>query len=189
MNDLRTYDKYRPEIHTGDCILWAAQTMLGKAIRFVTKADVNHAAIVVRLDEYQGMQDRIFVLEALGPGMMLNLLSRDLLNYKGRAYWCHLIPALDPLRPLIAGCALEDVGKPYDVKGMLGNLFHRASLGDKTMFCSEYWFEEIWKAAFQYQNTAIKDLIGNASATTGGKAPVPGDIEKMGLTLPRVQIL
>jgi hypothetical protein len=51
------------------------------------------------------------------------------------------------------------------------------------MFCSEYWFEEVLQAANVITDQTVKGLVSGAFQKMKGQAPVPGEIEGLGLTL------
>ena len=87
MKELKTYLKYRNQLQTGDCILWQSKSIIGWLIRRFSKANVNHASLVISMEQYEGLINRRFLLEALGPGIVLRLLSRRLMKFSGKVWW------------------------------------------------------------------------------------------------------
>lgn len=133
------YDELRPEIKTGDCLLWANNTALGWLIRKFSHAPVNHASLIIRL-ELQGLKDRVWQLEALARGIEFHLVSRSLRNYGGRVYWLKLHDKYNPIRPGIAAWALPLEGTPYDYRSLFRNAVSRVNADARKFFCSEYLY-------------------------------------------------
>ncbi len=140
------YRKYRPYMRTGDCILWTSHSVLGWLIRKFSNSPFNHASLVICLEEYRGLTDRIFHLEALEGGIEFNLLSQRLLNHRGSALWLPLKPSFDLLRPKIGAWAFEQVGTPYDYGSLFKQILGRVSAEATKLFCSEYCYLA-WKNA------------------------------------------
>lgn len=175
-NDLSVYLKVRDEIGTGDLIEWHSKSIIGWAIRMITRNDVNHSSLALKLDYFEGLKDRRFVLEALEHGITLNLLSRRLEKFNGKVYWYKLKAENEGKRGMIASWALEQVGKKYDYKSLFLQLLFRVSANARKFFCSEY-------AYMAYRAAGM--LIGMVS-----KAPRPGEFMKFGLhEKERVQLL
>ena len=170
--DLTAYLAIRPEINTGDLLEWGSSTIIGKAIRFVTRKDVNHDSLALRFDRFDGLLNRRFCLEALEHGIELNLLSRRLENFKGQVYWYKLKPEYNNKRSAIAGWALKQVGVKYDYGSLFKNLLGRVSTDARRFFCSEYYFMAL-------------EAVGILKAD---KAPRPGEFKAFGIHEPRVQI-
>lgn len=157
------YQKYRPVMQSGDCLLWASKGIIGALIRFFSRAKVNHASLVLRMNEWEGLKDRVFLLEALEGGIELRLLSDRLREYHGEVYWIPLRSEYDHLRGGIITWALGKVGTPYDFHSLFKNILGRVSAEATRLFCSEYVFLA-WK---------------EAGLPVSGKAPRPGDIPEM----------
>jgi Permuted papain-like amidase enzyme, YaeF/YiiX, C92 family len=136
-NDLTTYNFLAPQMNTGDLIEWRSNSAIGSAIRFFTKKDVNHSSLVVRLP-YEGCSRR-FVVEAIGSGLEFRLLSNQLENYHGSAWWYNL--KNEPKKPLakMGEWALTEVSKgiKYDFADLIKQAFGRVSLDAQRWFCSE----------------------------------------------------
>jgi hypothetical protein len=143
---MRLYQKYRPYMRTGDCVLWSSASVVGWLIRKIGGAPVNHASLVLRFEEYRGFTDRLFHLEALARGIEFNLLSSRLRGHKGYALWLPLKPKFDHLRPRIGAWALEQVGTPYDYGSLFKQAVSRVSAEASKLFCSEYCYLA-WKNA------------------------------------------
>jgi len=136
-----TYGQIRPFIQTGSCILWRGNSVVSKLIRW--KSDITYASLCVRLDKYKGLEGRVFLVEALGSGLQLRLLSERLKGYDGNAYFLNMDIPVD-CQPKLREFALVACGKniPYDYGGLFANVFGYVSLDIKAYFCSEF----IWKA-------------------------------------------
>lgn len=167
-NDLHIYHLYRDQMKTGDLLLWRAHSLLGAAIRLFSKADVNHASLVMQFEQYEGAEKRRFTTEALSHGIVLNLLSKQLENYDGQVFWYPLDEPEPEYRQYIGIKALEYIGVPYDYQSLFRNAFGRVSADARRLFCSEYCF-----LCYGLQ----------------GQAPTPGDMPYLGLFKEPVRIL
>ena len=179
------YLQYRPIIKNGDVLEWKSETLLGKAIRTVTRNDVNHASQVITFDNfYEGEVLRLYTLEALSHGIELNLISRRLEKFKGEIYWLQLKDEFQEKRPELARRGLERIGIPYDYNSLkkifikyfwfgTGNI--RSSLD--RLYCSEYTFRNGKDSGFP-----IVDKFKL------GKIPVPGEMFDTGWYKTRIKI-
>jgi hypothetical protein len=159
------YITYRGMMLTGDLLLWRSHSVIGWLIRLFSKAPVNHASLVLRLN-YEGLRDRRFVLEALESGIVLRLLSERLSDYKGEVHWYPLRRKFNRRRPLIRNYALIKVGTPYDFGSLFKQLITRVPSDSKKFFCSEYCF-------MAYRAAGLP--------VVSEKAPRPGDLPSLGI--------
>lgn len=174
MNDkLKMYMTVRHVMKTGDCILWQSRSIVGWLIRRFSGANVNHASLVISLSEYGNLIDRRFLLEALEPGIVLKLMSRRLMKFKGKVWWYPLKDEYDDNRDRVGEWALLQVGVPYDYKSLFKQTVGRVLADMKELFCSEYCFIGWIKSGIKLK----------------GKAPRPGDIPKLGLFKKPIRIL
>ena len=160
------YIVYRNLMQTGDLLLWRSHTVIGWLIRLFSKATVNHASLVLRLDLYEEFRDRRFILEALEPGIVLRLLSERLSNYKGEVYWYPLLECYDEHRPRIRNWSLVQVGTPYDYGSLFQQIVQRVPTNPSRFFCSEYCF-------MAYEAAGLPVI--------SEKAPRPGDMPGLGI--------
>ncbi len=159
MLNLKVYEIARDLTKTGDLVQWHSDSLLGAGIRLRKGGVINHTSIIIRLAEYEGKDRRVFTLEALEHGVVLNLLSRRLADYDGDAYLLRLKDKFDPLRGDMGERALACVGIPYDYLGIIKECFGNAQMGLDQLFCSE---------------TAWYALTGK----TTGEAPDPNEIQE-----------
>ena len=138
MNDLTSYYSIRPDTNTGDLIEWQSKTFIGWAIRKVTGRVVNHTSLIVRFQLEGDESKRRYVLEAVGGGIHLHLLSKRLREHNGKAWWLPLDDKYNDRRGDILNYALNKVGTKYDYKSVIKQLFCRVSIGATRFFCSEY---------------------------------------------------
>ena len=171
---LKMYLTCRHILRTGDCILWQSNSIVGWLIRRFSKANVNHASLVISLSEYGNLIDRRFLLEALGPGIVLRLLSRRLMKFSGKVWWYPLKDEYNSHRNKIGEWALLQVGVEYDYKSLFKQMIGRVSADVKEFFCSEYCFIG-WKKS----GISLKGKV----------APRPGDIPKLGIFKKPIRIL
>ena len=160
MGDLTLYNQHKQDMMTGDLLLWRANSLLGLAIRHFSKADVNHASLVMHFAQYEGDAHRRFTTEALSKGIILNLLSKQLEQYDGKVWWYRLKSDWESRRAMIGTSAMRYIGTPYDYKSLFKNAFGRVSANARELFCSEYCF---------------------LCYGLNGVAPTPGDMPKLGI--------
>jgi hypothetical protein len=138
-NDLEIYALVRPEMKTGDLLLWSSNSLIGAAIRWFSKSTVSHASLIIPLS---GMDvPRMFTTEALEDGIVPNFLSHRLRVYDGECYWYPLKDEWDDARAMIEYRAFQYIGVPYDYLGVLKNAFGKVSMEGRKLFCSEYVYK------------------------------------------------
>lgn len=165
MGDLTLYNQHRKWMKTGDMLLWANQTPLGMTIRHFSKADVNHASNIAVLKGYD--EPRIFTVEALEKGVVVNYLSSVLADYNGEVWWYPLNDTwdFDEFRAYVERNMFRHVGTPYDYVSLLRNAVRHVQADDRRLFCSEAVFLE-------YGFTGIAPTPGEMPALGIHKAPV-----------------
>jgi hypothetical protein len=169
MNDLTIYNSVKDRMKTGDLLQWRCNSLIGAAIRWRTKSEVNHSSLVIRLDDYKGKEDRRCTTEAMGKGVVLSLLSRRLGELDGSCWWYPLADSwTDDLRKQVGEWALEKIGLPYDFGSIARQIIGKVSADARELFCSEYCF---------------------MAYGLSGTAPDPGDMPGLGIFGERVKIL
>ncbi len=207
MSDLTLYNAVRDQIQTGDWIGWKTPKLLGFGIRFWQrfwyglKEPINHVAIVKK--QQMGGQERVFILESMGHGLQLRLLSERLFDAKGEAYLYKLKPLYDPMRPTIGLCIdaridrLEEIDDEYDLKGCLANWRQRAPKNGSDYYCSEMAYIIHEEACGKYYELCqgrgpakaiMRDLLA-ANKYLCGASPMPGDTPKLGFFEEKGRIL
>lgn len=174
MEQPKTYDEIRPSLRTGDCVLWQSRGVVPWIIQRWT--DYSHAALIIRLDEYCGLKDRVFLVEAVSRGLTLTLLSERLPRPgRGRAFLFQPETLHEYSQNAIRADALTATaqGIGYDFKGLFANLFGRVSLNARRYFCSELVWAKWHKAGvFRYGNLTE----AGQSGLDRNRAPRPGDL-------------
>jgi hypothetical protein len=182
MSKLELYEAERPLIATADIVNWQMDSLFGRFIRLFTED--SHTSTVCRLDEWHGMKDRIFIVEATTK-TQLSLLSRRLQKAHGTAYLLRLQRRWNPVRPYIAGWVCEQVGTPYDVGGLCRNLFGRVSIDMKHYFCSSLAYVALLEGAKRYEAERgplpqeLKYDLRESTSRLKGKVPRPGDFRNL----------
>jgi len=192
--DLSLYFAVRSGIRTGDPVQFSSSTLVGLAIRWWTKSDVNHTAMAIRFRDFEEKIDRVFIIEAMEHGLQLRSLSERLSAHKGKAWWLPLRDEFDnDLRRAIGACALGYLGKgvKYDYQGcILGNLINRAKKDDTKLFCSEALYRYIEDAVLGAEGYEdLKRAVLDANRYLEGEAPTPADIPRLGLSKDGIGIL
>ena len=171
--EAKTYLQLREDIRSGDCILWQSKGLVPWLIMRWT--EYSHASLVVRFQEAAGLQDRIYMIEALSSGLTFTLLSERVQQMKGKAFLFQPHCLWQNSQEVLRHDALNALAKgiKYDYKGLFGNLFGRVNNNAKRYFCSEVvWVK--WGKAGVLGNGNLTDA--GAAALERNKAPRPGDI-------------
>lgn len=174
-NNDQPYIQVRERIRTGDAILWRSHGWMPSLIRLWS--DYTHSSLVVRLDEYEGLHDRVFLVEALPRGLTLTLLSKRLAETEGGAWLFQPEGLGEPQIDKLRVSALVNVALQvrYDFKGLLENMLGRVSMDARRYFCSEHVWHE-WNQAGVLTPAVLTDIGARQHAE--GKAPRPGDIPR-----------
>jgi hypothetical protein len=164
---LDMYNAVKDRMKTGDILLWQSDSLLGSAIRWRTKSDVNHASMIIRMSEWEGLERRRFHTEAMERGVYPNLLSNRLEGCKGKVWWLPLKDSWDNKRQLIGERLTDCWGKKYDYKSLLWQAIGKVSIDTQQLFCSE--------------------VIDYALGFTG-QAHNPGELEGLGINSDKILI-
>ena len=103
-----TYRDSRPQILNGDVLLFEGKNLASRLIRWATRSRYSHAGIAV------WWNDRLMVMEAVGKGVSISPLSRNVRHYHGHVHWYtakHPIP--ENKRIAMVRFAQEELGKEY----------------------------------------------------------------------------
>lgn len=146
---LELYEAVRDDMKSGDMLAWHSNSLIGAGIRWRTvpskiskdsPLSVNHTSTILRLKEYEGLERRVFITEALEHGTVLNLLSKRLSEFKGYVYWYPLKRSWDAERQAIGERLLQYIGIKYDYKSIGEQILGSVSVDMKKLFCSEYHY-------------------------------------------------
>lgn len=175
---LDIYYKVRPKMGSGDLMEFASHSFIGSAIRFFTKQDVNHTAIMWHVDQFKSVRDRKFIMEALNDGIELNLISCRLKDYEGEVYWYPLKEEYHQYRDEVASICLLAEGRTdeirYDFRSLVRQMWTKVSVDvEKHSFCSEF-------AQWVLQQAGILQELESALR--------PGEFNQLGIYHPRIKI-
>lgn len=131
------YDAIKEQMKTGDCLLFSSFSPIASGIKMFTNSRWSHAALVIRLAEYEGEERHRFYVEATAPYVKLTRLSAKMEDYTGVIAWLPLPDYMDDLRVLMGHAMLELLDKKYDYKSVLMQAFGRVSADANAFFCSE----------------------------------------------------
>jgi hypothetical protein len=155
-----TYSELRPLLITGAIVLWKSPGIIPWLIR--QWSEYSHASLIVRLDDYVELKDRVWLVEALAQGISLGILSKELEGYKGEAFV--LIPELNiHQQSIIRQFALNECGErvDYDFFGLFANVFGRISFDVRKYICSEFCYQA---------------MVECGQCPVMNQAPRPGDL-------------
>lgn len=173
MANLELYMRYRSHMQTGDLLLWKSHTLLGWMIRLFSRGEVNHAGLVLKLEEFAHLKERRWTLEALEPGIVLHLISNRLAKFDGEVWWYPLKDEFYEHRANLGEWAIAMVGTPYDYGSLFKNALGRVSVNANRLFCSEYAY------------MAYKE---NGLPVYQKKAPRPADMPGLGIFKDKVKL-
>ncbi len=136
------YKDIRSNIKNGDILMYQGTGKVSSLIRFLTHSKYSHAGIAV------WWNTRLMVMEAVGKGVILTPLSRNINHYHGDVEWFEYngeISEEDRLKMIVRG--QEELGKSYATWKVVWfglKIFLKLKLkkkdSDKSdrLFCSEY---------------------------------------------------
>ena len=133
---LAEYPRMRDTLCTGDVVTFDSDDPLGIAIRFFAGPG-THTAMVARFSD---IPERVFLLQALAPGIVPVLMSKQISGYNGRVYVTR--PPSSPeqqLSMLRRGMAMVGNQVRYDYWALLMNAIHRVPMKlDEHSYCTEF---------------------------------------------------
>lgn len=135
------YSDVRSDIKDGDILMYKGKGFVSWVVKTVTRSAYSHAGVAVWWNR------RLMVIEAVGEGVVIAPLSRNVAEYHGEVEWYNYFKDIDQdQRDKMILYAQKELGKKYDMKGVIG-------LGIKTLlrikpditkkkpnqlFCSQY---------------------------------------------------
>lgn len=165
------YYAFRNQINDGDVLLYKGTSLLSKIICFFTKSEYSHAGIAV------WWNNRLMVLEAVGKGVILTPMSKNLKHYKGTVHWFTSKKNISYTKRLnMVRFAQQELGKEYSkwrlvVLGYMLILRKSRDERDKfreenTLVCSHYVAQ-----IYNYGGEDLKEGVSDAFT-------LPDDISK-----------
>ncbi|RMG10831.1 MAG: hypothetical protein D6728_09905 [Cyanobacteria bacterium J055] len=108
-SSLEPYERYRPQIKTGDVIAFSGNEGLSKLIRWATGSMFSHVGIVLNSNLSGELGGSVLIVEStvetrvrdatnsdVIKGVQLHWLSKRILMYDGGVWW---VPLKQPLQP------------------------------------------------------------------------------------------
>jgi hypothetical protein len=141
------YDTCKELMKTGDCLLFSSYSPIAAGIKMFTNSQWSHAALVIRLSEYEGEERHRFYIEATSPKVKLTRLTGKMLDYTGVIAWLPLPEMYDPFRQQLGYTMLQLLDKKYDYKSVLKQIFKKVSEDADAFFCSEMC-GYVWNRSF-----------------------------------------
>jgi hypothetical protein len=137
------YGLNRSEIKDGDVLLYRGRSLASRIIQIVTGSTYSHAGLAAWWD------DRLMVLEAVGKGVVVTPISRNIRSYSGSIEWFTSVEDIPKNQRLqMIRFAQRELGKEYALwrTVLLGirvlfqrNLKSRDRLRrEERLFCSHY---------------------------------------------------
>jgi hypothetical protein len=137
------YDDNRGEIKNGDVLLYRGRSLESRLIRWATRSRYSHAGLAV------WWNGRLMVMEAVGRGVVVTPLSKNVSLYPGYVEWFTSVEEIpDHERLQMVEFAQQELGKEYALwrAVLLGvrRLFqHDVETRDRMrrelrLFCSHY---------------------------------------------------
>jgi len=156
---------HKDKMQTGACILWRGKSVAHKVMQLWT--DLTHASLIIRLDKYDLLKDKVFLIEAYEHGLEFNDLEEQMEGKDDDVYlfvpselsrWNKITIFKDAFNFLA-----KDKG--YDYFGLVYSAVAHPERNPERFFCSEF-VDYIWT------------ISGLKRKEPGRYAPWPGDIPK-----------
>lgn len=102
------YDATRPLIKDGDVLMYRGRSLESRLIRWATRSKYSHAGLAV------WWNDRLMVMEAVGRGVVLSPLSKNVRSYSGSVEWFSSVEEISAEeRVRMIQIAQQELGKEY----------------------------------------------------------------------------
>jgi len=102
------YDDNRGEIKNGDVLLYRGRSLESRLIRWATRSRYSHAGLAV------WWNGRLMVMEAVGRGVVVTPLSKNVSFYPGYVEWFTSVEEIpDHQRLQMVELAQQELGKEY----------------------------------------------------------------------------
>ncbi|MCP5106307.1 MAG: hypothetical protein GY950_23175 [bacterium] len=176
-----SYKGVRNEVKNGDILMYKGTSLISKIIRKFTHSEYSHAGIAV------WWNDRLMVMEAVGKGVVVTPLSRNIRHYKGNVEWFAFEGEIeDNTRRDIVTTAQKELGKNYDTWKIFWfgvKIFFKFNMNvpenpDKSIPASRFFCSQF--VAWIYYSKGIDLVIEKANKYTS-----PDDIVKSEKTVKR----
>ena len=197
--DLGLYLKHRPNMRTGDTLLWDSDVSINpltwvSGLIQLWSPGSNHISFI--LDEFESITSHKYILEALAKGVVLRQIGDRLKHYSGKVYWLQAKEEYEEWRPAVGAWALGKIGIDYDFGSIFVNMLHKTPLDIKSLFCSEFAYGAWrWVAiAKEHPEWSRKEVLKvwqskDVEVFNLKKAPRPSGILNMGIWKTPVRIL
>jgi len=137
------YEQMRLQIKNGDVLMYRGRKWESRVIRWATGSRYSHAGIAA------WWNDRLIVMEAVGKGVVITPISRNVRSYRGSVEWFTSVDEIaDDERLRMVEFAQRELGKEYALLrtlrlGILAlfkrNVESRDRLRrEERLFCSHY---------------------------------------------------
>jgi len=137
MSTQHRYDYMRSSIKDGDILLYKGSGWFSALIKFFTKSKYSHAGIVC------WWNNRLMVLEAVGKGVIVTPLSKNIKEYPGTVELFFPNKISEAQRKKIISFAQIELGKEYSIWKLFLYMFTKKDKRDayrkeNKLFCSHF---------------------------------------------------
>ena len=143
MRYMATYTDVRPRMRPGDIIAFGGTSHFSNWIKWATKSEVSHIAIIIQTKLWfdEGSPDWMLnqIIESADEGVQICRLSDKINSYDGEAWWLPLSPirraSLDLAK--LHNFVFQQEHKEYDTTQAIlsGTLFNKEDF--RKFYCSE----------------------------------------------------
>jgi uncharacterized protein YycO len=133
----RVYREVRREFTEADLLCFRGRGLASGLVRAISRSPYSHAGLVFLFEEH------VYCLEAVAAGVRLCRMSELVRHYKGGIDYFEVLDASLAARRRALGFAFEQLGRRYDVRGVLRFVRlvatgrHGRARADSQWFCSE----------------------------------------------------
>ena len=140
---MKTFEQLKPKMETGACVLWRHHALFSDIIGVWT--EYTHASLIVRLDKYDLLKDKVFLIEAYENGLEFNDFEQQY-QYKDADVYLFVPKGLNRWNTLtIFKNAFELLARNegYDFAALIESAYHHPDRDPKKFICSEF-VDYIW---------------------------------------------
>ncbi len=102
------YEVGRPQIKDGDVLMYRGRSLESRIVQWATRSKYSHAGLAV------WWNGRLMVMEAVGRGVIVTPLSKNVLSYPGYVEWFTSVEQIpDDQRRRMVEFAQQELGKEY----------------------------------------------------------------------------
>jgi len=164
-----TYQAIRHTLRTGDLIAFGGQTFVSATIKTITKSNVSHVGMVLRVNTEMASVPIIMIVESTSvgagfSGVRISRLSTRVASYDGDLW---ILPIDSPINiPGTETFLVSMLGIPYDYKQAIGSAVDFSFRPDQQEDLSKLFCSELCNEAYKRYLLNSNEIPANSSEQT-----------------------